>query len=184
MTEIKFLDVAVNHEVNTTGYDYCLSGLLPGNTASTRIGSRVAIQSIQLSLKLTPHATTASDSRVLLVVDRQANGAQAAGTDYLVSDSLTGLKNLASRMRFRTLMDKKVAGLPLATNSNYGGGRPLVIDKFVKFSSPLSVDYNAGTAGTVADIITNNVFLHLVGSTAAGSGATLTGNIRVRYSDF
>lgn len=55
---------------------------------------------------------------------------------------------------------------------------------YMKLKRPLMVEYNAGNAGTVADIVSNSLYFVSVGSNAAGATAgDVSGNIRIRYTD-
>lgn len=180
--EWKFLDLTVNNAMDTTGAMLLLNGLQPGSSASQRIGMKVSIRSLEMKLIGFATAGTGVDQehRWLVLLDRQANGAApAALTDFLAAGNTKGLRNLANRRRFKIVLDKRYY-----VNSAGEPGAARVFNVYMKFRRPLIVEYNAGVTGTVADIVSNSLFLVLIGQQAAGATAgTLQGYVRIRYTD-
>lgn len=159
-----------------------LNGLVPGTGASQRVGMKITIRSIGLSLVALVTGGTGVDqyNRWILLLDRQCNGAApTALTDFLATGDTLGLRNLAARHRFKTVMDKRyylnASGEPYAAK---------LFKVYMKLRRPLVVEYNTGNAGTVADIVTNSLYLISIGSIAAGAAAGfLQGYCRIRYLD-
>ena len=55
---------------------------------------------------------------------------------------------------------------------------------YIKFRRPIVTEYNAGVAGTIADIATNSLYLITIGQQNAGLTAGITlGTCRIRYTD-
>lgn len=180
--EWKFLDLTVNNAMDSTGAMLLLNGLQPGSSASQRIGMKVAIRSLQMKLISFCTAGTGVDQehRWLVLLDRQANGAApAALTDFLAAGNTKGLRNLANRRRFKIVLDKRY----YINNANEPGSAR-VFNVYMKFRRPLIVEYNAGIAGTIADIVSNSLYLVLIGQVAPGTGAgMIQGYARIRYTD-
>jgi len=180
--EWKFLDTTINTAADTTGTMTLLNGLAPGNSASERVGMKVSIQSIEIRLRNQVTGGTGVDQiqRLILLQDRQANGiAPAALTDFLNAGNYQGLRNLAQRKRFRILKDYY-----FTLNATAEPGSQKCIHKYMKFRRPIVTEFNAGVAGTIADISTNSLFFVCIGSIAAGGTAgTCAGYIRIRYTD-
>ena len=61
-------------------------------------------------------------------------------------------------------------------------GDAWLVHKYMKFRKPLVVEYNAGVAGTIADISTNSLYMVFLGDHAANYPA-LAGYCRIRYTD-
>lgn len=188
--EWKYLDVTVNQALNSTPFFQLLNGLVPGTGASQRVGMKVTVMSIQANFRVVTTAATGVDQycRYMIVLDRQPNGlAPAAITDILNISSVNGLKNLASRKRFNLMIDKHFAMGSTLNDATHPGSIPNIrlYRIYMKLRRPLVIEYNTGTAGTVADISTNSIHLVGIGSVAAGAtDCQLSGYVRVRYIDF
>lgn len=118
--------------------------------------------------------------RILILCDRQANAAAPTVlSDYLSPASVVGLRNLAARKRFKTILDRT---FDLNASGESGSWRKF--HYYLKLRRPLVVEYNTANNGTVADIVSNSLYLVTVGSSAAGAtaGGTL-GTLRIRYTD-
>lgn len=183
--ELNFVDSSITStDVSTTASLVLLNGMAQGTTASTRIGRRIQMKSIELKAWLTPGATTTvAVARFALVLDKQANAAAPAFTDIYDSASPVALRNISNKARFWVLWD---SGL-ISTCGNLTAGQITdsgmkTLEMYKRINIP--VQYNAGTAGTVGDIQTNALYFVSIGSTAVGTAdQTLIGNVRVRYDD-
>lgn len=179
--EWKFLDTPINIAVNTGVTYTLLNGLVPGNSASQRIGMKVQIKSIQCLLYNIVTGGTGIDQihRRWLVLDRQANGAAPTLAQIATSADTLGLRNLEYRRRFKILNDK-----PILLNADGEPGSKRLTKLYLKFKRPIIVEYNAGVAGTIADIVTNSLYMVTVGTAAAGvTAGSMLGIIRIRYMD-
>lgn len=164
------------------GVQTLVNGLVLGNTASTRVGMKITIRSIQFKGYTLSTATTGIDQghRITLVLDRQSNGvAPALLTDYFTPGDWNGLRNLANRKRFKIIIDKTYA-----LNASAEPGSWRAVKFYIKFRRPIIVEYNTANFGTVADIVCNSIYFVTVGSSAPGATAGSTyGNLRVRFTD-
>lgn len=117
--------------------------------------------------------------RYQIFVDRQANGVACTIGQQLSANSVLGLRSMTNRKRFKCITDR-------AFNINAVGesGSFRYFHKYIKFRRPLIVEYNAGVAGTIADIVSNALYFYTVGSAAPGATAGVQyGNCRIRYTD-
>lgn len=179
--EWKYLDTALNGTVDTTGGILLCNGLVPGSGASQRIGMKVEIKSIEVRGYMggTPGTGVDQVLRWQLFLDRQTNGVAPAIGQQLLANNVYAPRSLIARKRFKILMDKTY-------NINAVGesGSFRTFKAYMKFRRPIVMEFNAGTAGTVADIVSNSLFFYVVGSVAAGATAGLTyGYVRIRYTD-
>lgn len=180
--EWKYLDTAISVAVNTAGTITLLNGMQQGNTASTRVGMKISIRSIEWKGYHIVTAGTGADQmhRFMLLIDRQTNATgPTALTDFLSTGNVIGLRNLAARKRFKIALDKFYT-----LNATGESGSRRAIKFYMKLRRPLVVEYNAADNGTVADIVSNSLHLITIGSEAAGvTAGSIAGNMRIRYTD-
>ena len=179
--EWKYLDNNFNLAVSTGTSSWLLNGLAPGSSASQRIGQKVSVRSLEIRLYNQVTAGTGVDQlhRQLVVMDRQANGAPPAIANILSAADVAAPRNLEYRKRFKVLLDKT-----FTLNATAEPGSQKWRKYYIKFKRPIVVEFNAGVAGTIADIVTNSLYIFNIGSQAAGATAgTVTGYIRMRYTD-
>ena len=184
--ELNFVDTAFNQpNVSTTASITLLNGLAQGTTASTRIGRRIQMKSVEARMFVfSDTLTLGCVTRFALVLDKQANAAAPAFTDIYDSASSIALRNISNKARFWVLWDSGL--LPIIGNVTTAGQGTDSSYKVMEFYKRINipVQYNAGTAGTVGDIQTNALYFVAIGDTASGTAdARLFGNIRVRYDD-
>lgn len=184
-TEWKYLDTVFNQDMNTTPVLQLLNGLTLGNTASTRIGQKYNIVTVEAQFRALTTAATGVEQfcRYLFVLDRQPNGvAPAAITDILSSNSPTALRNLENRKRFKIILSRTFA--MGATSVATGTETSRTFHDYVKFKRPITVDCNSQNNGDIRDIVTNSLYICVLGNMGAGNtDANLIGTIRVRYTD-
>lgn len=193
--EKKFLDTALTAPavgdgavaVGATTFILC-NGMVQGTSGITRIGRQITVKSVAFNLMVKPAATTISGLfRFMLVWDHQANGAAPLITDILgfndaattTANQITAPLNLQNRERFKVLVDKRIPVGQIVASSIV---MP-VIDHMEKFRKQnVITTYNAGNAGTVADIATNSLYAVLL--TTCGTAAfAMNGNVRIRFTD-
>lgn len=183
--ELNFVDTTVAVNVNTTGSVTLLNGMAQGTTASTRIGRRIQMKSIEFKLFVQADSTALTNvTRYAIVLDKQSNGAAPAFTDIYDAAAPTALRNISNKARFWVLYDSGlqvcIGNSATAAQGTDNTIRPLELYKRIN----IPVQYNAGSAGTVGDIQTNGLFFVAIGNIAAGTAdATVAGYIRVRYDD-
>lgn len=184
-SELKFKDTTTNTTLTqgvgtwtTPGATFLLNGLVPDSTASGRIGRKVMMKSIyiRISFELQAASVGGSPLRCIVVYDKQANATAPAVTDVLVTDAHISPNNISNRDRFVTVFDQMID--TVSVNNNFSASSSL----YKKINLP--IQFNAGTAGTIADITTGSLYIMF----SQTSGITTSGPIvrwyaRIRYSD-
>lgn len=127
----------------SAGWNYLLlNGLSPGTGAGNRVGREVYMDYIQWYLS--------SITRFMIVYDRQSNGAVPSST-ALTEDSTDQFSPWAydGKDRFDILWDSQFDVTPEYSRIQVQKAMPVNRTAY----------YNAGTAGTVADITTGALYL-------------------------
>lgn len=177
--ELKAVDTVVNQAADTTGGVVLLSGIARGDDINQRAGREVTLRSIECRFLGRVTAGTGIDQqhRLLIVYDRQSNGAAPSVADVLVPANVLSPRNLENRRRFKVLYDRY---FQLSASGESGS------EKVFKFYRRLRhpMVFNAGNAGTVSDITSGALYAVILGSQAAGATAgNINGRVRVRYED-
>lgn len=204
-TELKSVDVssaAITQGFDATAPKQLLNATVPGNGISNRQGRRIRMKSLRImgnvNLFQAGVAPTTDLIHMFLVYDTQPNGAAFAVGDLLqVTDSAgtTGttnyaFNNISNAKRFKVLRHWKkniVLGAGAAFNQPAQDSTdylsPTTIDMYVKLNG-LEVQYNTGSAGTIADINTGALYLMTFGGLSAlNSQYQLRYNTRLRFED-
>ena len=138
------------------GFFLLTSGLTRGTSAASRIGNKIHYK--RLRLNYDQGARIAIDNggwnlRMVLVYDKQPNGATPTATTLWSADDVNAFPNLANLDRFIILYDKitQCTGL----NNNFSNANYYIdIDL-----CGLDATFNTGNAGTIADIQTGALFM-------------------------
>ncbi len=187
--ELKFLDSDIPlGQVLTAGSLLDIKPLLipQGITESTRIGRQIRVKAFQWRIHIFENALATPEHdvcRLIVGIDRQANGAQPAITDLLATASnVSSYYNLDNTGRFRILFDKSYAFSPRSGagngTTNLFGEDNLYIQGYHKLNLP--VEYSAAD-GVIAEIRTNNLFMFVI----SAHGRTFIGDdsiVRVRFT--
>lgn len=180
-SEKKNIDVTTTSQVvaaQATAQVLLLNGCAQGTTALTRLGRRITMKSLYWMWDGSMAATSAGASplRLLIVYDKQTNGAAPAATDILVADAIGYPNNLSNSRRFVTLFDELIECV--------GASGPSAWFRKGYKKLNLNVEFNTGSAGTVADITSGSVYALIYQNgniiTANPSGQFYT---RVRFTD-
>lgn len=176
------IDVSATGQVmNSTGNVVLLNGASRGDDIADRTGRRT--KNVYVGVRARGYVTattgTAQEHRVLLVYDRQSNGAAPAVTDILLSASPNAFYNFNNTYRFKILYDRKYT-----LGSAVDGQGPSTWGIKVNRNIRLDTIFNNGNAGTIADMQTGGLFLVYVGSNAAGvTAGTIDYYCRVKFVD-
>lgn len=189
--EWKFVDTTGAVSMTTTPGLYLLNGLAQGSSASQRIGTKVSFRTCEMRFYISPNSPDYCENQVvrfMLVLDRQPNAAApSAITDILQTNSITSPRNLNARRRFKIMYDKSLAMGTQLTASGKPGNIPSwrTGKLFMRFRRTIITEYNGGSAGTIADIATNSIYLVTYGTQTLASSmySNLTHTIRLRYTD-
>lgn len=201
--EVKYLDIkgAIQYSdtavgANTAGSSSLpvlelLNGCVQGTDSTTRIGRKICMKSIQgrwtFTLQTAAAGTQAAgvvagQARLLIVYDKQANGAAPIATDILQDGTTSSLQsplNLNNRERFIVLIDKFI-------NLDPQGPACQTIKFYKKLPKRAQdVIFNGGNAGTIGDIQTGSVYALFVTNVQATASAALNGwsYNRIRFID-
>lgn len=205
--ERNWLDTSINVAPASTAVSSVLLNYpTPGTGPTGRVGRKICIKSVQIRLNIitgvvvsgvAPAAIPGTTMRVLLVWDKQVNGAAAVPTaaelfNVIGSLPVTSPLNLDNRDRFAILMDKTFSspnmvstlGFPSQTSGSTSGS--IYFKKFKKLNH--ETIFNSGTAGTQADIVSGGLYLVMC-SNAQGSvtnaieSVDFIGSARIRFED-
>lgn len=201
-TELKSVDVATaTFPLGTTANFGVTNVPVEGASFYNRIGRRIRMKSLHINGFITISGgnaaalTSPSYARIMVIYDRQANGANPAIADILTSVTAAGATastvldgiNMNNRDRFSVLMDEKVLLPPIGINgatpantsslvsmdpnANAGDARQgqMNVNRFIKLKG-LETHYKA-TAGAIADISTGALTLVTFGDDANATAA-------------
>lgn len=177
--EWKYLDTTQSVTASVSaGALTLLNGCQQGDGPSNREGTQIFIKSIQIRIRTEFNALDASAGpmRFVVVQDKQPNGAAPTVSNIYQTSSLLAidaLRNLDGRKRFKILADRSYV---MSQNGTPG----FVDDIYLK--RPITVQYNSGNAGTVADISTNSIYV-LIASDQAANGPFTAFYARIRFTE-
>lgn len=172
--EFKYKDTELSVNPSASGAFYLLNGLQTGDNVINRDGRLVRIKSCQAKYKLTMNASATNTTvRFLWFIDKQANQSTPTGSDLFINVNTQGLKNLNNRKRFVFLKDQTIS---LSSNS--------LTEKRFNYYRKLDMKtvYDAGDAGTIADITTNALYLYVISDEAVNTPSLELYN-RIRFID-
>lgn len=141
---------------------------------------KVTVRSIEFRFAMAAGTYTASViARWMIVLDRQANGAAPVLGDILSPAATeTGMRSLTNRKRFKIILDKQTQ---LSVTGQQGDVKSY--HTYIKFRRPLVIEYNGGTAGTIADIVSNSFFFVAMTNATGVASPTSVGRSRIRFTD-
>ncbi len=151
-TELHFVDATASTTSSTTPALVLLNGLSLGDTASTRTGQSIKMDRGDFRFQLAVNATSVINfTRIIVVLDKQTNATAMTAADLLVANTPYSPYTFGSQSRFVILYDETFA------LSTYSAG---AITKCVGLPGiNQHVIFNSGNAGSVADIVSNSVYL-------------------------
>ncbi len=195
--EKKFLDaVWASVAISTTwtspasdlGQSLCL--IPQGVTEITRVGRKVCVHDVSFRGAIHQAAGTTVTTghnicRIMLIHDKQCNGANATMTD-IYENSTTGIhsfRNLANQGRFRVLWKTQFKfNNPAFAGDGTTQDHPAQIIPFNFYRKvDLPIEYD-GTAGAIGELQSNNIFLTICCHQTT-SALTLIGRCRIRFVD-
>lgn len=186
--EQKNIDVS---QINTlvfgtaTAVKKLLNPCAQGTTTVTRAGRRTTMVSMTYALQasLAPTTTGASPIRLVIVYDRQANGAAPATIDVFAADQIETPMNLDNSRRFKVLVDEIHDGMSTA------GPASLLIKGFRDFTGKgrkigLPCEFKNTSAGDITDINTGSIYSFVWSNGGFGTASpTNSFYTRVRFTD-
>jgi len=201
--ELKSVDTvqgaaAVTQALNATGTLTAVNLIRSGAGFNNRIGRRIEMKSLHLTgyVTQTGTATTTTDlGRIMVVYDRQPNGALPTINNILLqydqqgntyTTPLSGI-NPDQRERYMVLMDERIV-LPAVTVGGVTGSvdgvtKTFNINRFISLAG-LKTQYSGeSNPAAIGDISTGALYVLTLGGIAAPSGWAFVASWRLRYND-
>lgn len=153
----------------------CLNLIAQGASQSERIGRRYVVKSVQWRAVF-DHADPASQHRVLVVYDKQANGALPSTSDVLAaSQNFNSPMNLSNSDRFVILQDE-------ITDSAQSSAMNISAKRYTKCN--LEVLCN-GATGLISNINSGSIFMMIANNAdlTIGQVTAVWVTSRIRYVD-
>lgn len=168
-----------------------LSSIAQGDSQVQRDGRKATIRSVHVrgAVNLQADDTVTfqpRNVRLLLLVDKQTNGAQFNAEDVLETPVSSAndpfiFRNLEYAKRFHVLKDIMIDLKPDAISTTSYGSTTESFEMHHFFKNGLPVTFT-NTSATVSDIMDNSIHMIAVASTASGgNAATLVYSSRVRF---
>ncbi len=151
-TEMHYIDTTASTTASSTPALVLLNGVAPGDTTITRTGQSIKMDRSDFRFQIAVNATSIVNFvRVIVVMDKQANATALTAADFLSNNTPYSPYTFGSQDRIVPLYDETFA---LSTYSNGAVTKCVGLPGINQH-----VIFNTGTAGTVADIVTNSVYL-------------------------
>lgn len=175
-----------NHDVNgswnamTNPDNSSLVLMNQGDSATTYDGRSIKVTSLLLkgAVKAGSVATVPNRVRLICAIDKQPNGTAADISVLLQNQTdIDSPRQLAYSKRYHVLFDRVFNIIPGTDKAQYQFKYYFRLSDKIKFN---------GTAGTVADLATKNIFLYSFAETTAGSPVQTPDIIwdsRIRFVD-
>lgn len=173
-----------------------LNGTIPGTQNYNRVGRKIALSSLQFKGYVYPEALATGYPnyavRVVIVYDNQSNGAAPTWANVVLSQDNAGTSssavfdcyNLDNRERFNILHDFTIACPAYNSTATTADNNSFLIDEFINLHDIPTI-YNAGTAGTIADIQTGALYAFWVSTLPfAATGIDLDISYRTIFYDY
>lgn len=200
-TEKKFFDIAsgtINISTTASINLLCIPQL--GTDFTNRIGRKILIKSVYIRGYVSTEAANSGFAnslsvgtqlvRMIILADMQPNGAAPAATDILNTADSASQLNANNRDRFKIIKDKTwcLGGTRTSITANEVQAVAISPQQFnLKWYKRLNMEtiFNAGNAGTIADINSGALYLVFIGNRAAGTNGDSNAFIstRVRFLD-
>ncbi len=177
--EIKFVSTT-NVDTITSDNTYkihqdSIVELAQGNSQTTRIGNQVRFTRLDIAVtySIDSNATTANQEfRLLIYLDKQPNGSDAAITTILDSDLLPEHRQLNYNERITILCDKQ---FNLDVGTNIAANSFPAISKTAFYQIPLNIlTTYTGTTAAMAGISTNNIGYYMAAGPVSAANAIVT----------
>jgi hypothetical protein len=123
--------------------------------------------------------------KLIVVLDRQANGTAASFTDVFEDADINSLRDLENSKRF-TILKSKIVTISTVVNNNgtnyYHAEKRGLLNCYLKFKRGIKIEYSpqAGANRTISEVRSNNI---LVMAISTNGQIQVNGRFRVRYND-
>ncbi len=190
--ELKFHDVDLDDAIVAVGGTITpsINLIAQGVIESTRVGRKCVLRKVQwrydIDLPLEQDQADLGQGdivRVIMYIDKQANGATAAITDILESADYQSFRNLTNSGRFRILLDKTHSinrRVAMTDGANTSATPEVVTGTHTLFKTiNIPLEFSAGT-GAITEIRSNNLGVLLI---SREGQAGFESKIRLRFFD-
>lgn len=193
--ELKWFDTSVtNSTLSTVGtiVSSSLNLLSAGTGESQLIGKTATVKSIFIRAQVQKPALSnatlsnvASDDyvRIMVVLDKQCNGAAATIAQILEDTDMRSLNNLNYSKRFVTLKEMIVPMKDTVNHdgTNYFTGSMVVPIDPCYLKREIPIEFGAAPSGAITDVRSNNILI--LGFSNTGQ-TTLSFRSRIRFVDY
>ncbi len=175
--EYKLIDTSTTTAILSGGNIVGLNYIGQGDTNITRTGNQIKIVSILFKyfIGINPAATNTT-VRIMLVIDKQTNAAQAAQSDLLEDSTGQGAIvspiQIDNKFRFNIIYNR-------VHQMSISGKQNTYSNRYIK--KELKIRYN-GSGSTVASVTSNNLLLFMW-SDESSNTPTIESHIRLRFVD-
>lgn len=178
--ELKFKDFASSTAFQQAGaVNPDFTTVAQGVGETERIGKKIVVKSIYLRGVIVHQPTAAISGgntvRIMIVNDKQANGAAFTVGQVLNPQSYLAHRNLENVDRFRVLRDST-----FSMNSEGVNESQKNISMYIKCNIPIEYD-SSTTSGAIVSQRSNSIALLMIGDT--NNVTVLSYNVRIRYAD-
>jgi len=152
---------------NTTADIFLVSGVAQGTDADERLGNSITLMGVEYRIAMFPGSTqtTNQTATAIIVLDHNPNGGTFSATDLLVSASPRQFPNWENKQRFKIL--KRVT-MTVGDVTDSTGLYP-ISHGFIPLRNVTSTF--TGTAGAAANLVTNAIFVFVIGDAATDDSA-------------
>lgn len=184
--ERKTVDLtSATYACDTTGTVTLLNGVAIGDDFTDRDGRRTTMKSLFIRGTVYPidETTEPTLARIIVVYDRQSNGAAPVFADLLTVTTSVAHLNLNNRSRFQIIADEQffIGKVTTTATQTYAGsptGHSVNIFRKLNLETQFS-----GTGATVASIATGSIYMFTVGNQAVNAGCIFQVATRIRFTD-
>lgn len=184
--ELKWADGLSSMVPSNTGVTASMLGIPQGTNEDERIGNKITVKKafFRFTASFTPTTGLPPVAlRVMIVWDKQANGAQAVPGDVLNLGGGTfhqdAFNNTDNSDRFRILKDFRFCMNTLSQNGTTGTSCDKTWDWYIPLNLPV---YYGGVTGAITEVKSNNIFV-LALSDHNTSDVALRCVHRIRWTD-
>lgn len=190
--EKKFKDLSLSDNTITANWEFIGSLfdlITQGTDANSRIGNKIFVTKITVTICVRGQATMAVDGnavRVVLFKDSATNGRPVTFNDLWSADSLVSVRNGIYSNNISILKDTikplHVTALPSTSGTTAAAGAYYSNPQFIKWViyPKMLVDYDSSTTG-IAALLKNNIGIGYCG--LASTAAYLSGYTKIEFTD-
>jgi len=155
---------------------------VPGATAVNRLGRKILVKSLFIRGRIwaTSGMTGAAFLRIIILQDREPNGALPTIANVMATDEIVGLMNLNNGQRYKVLGEIDLGGEGLSLANRIGA----TFQRYIKTNIVVSYKDGAG-AGDATDVLANGIYAvtYIGGGSMGAASCNMIANVRVRFVD-